>query len=222
MDKLTFSSDFTEDDLRSILDGLAPIVSGDIDSVYVADHDWWDEVVDHMAFLGLHFLGSGFFSGAWLVPNTEVVIKVGFKPHADSGLSYAQWCRQNSKLVGVPEVNRLVVHEEMWAMGTKRYATEAATLSEGVQRCIKSDLSSVIYGRDSEYSHCEEVENTVTLIRAYFLGTARFDLHSDNVMWLDDTPIITDPTSFLFGTEDDDDYMGTECWDTESTEETLP
>ena len=189
------------------------------ESVELADNDWWDEFLSEFE-LELQFLGSGFYSAAFEMPDGRV-LKIGFKGERDAGKDYARWCRANQSRLHVPRVHDLAtVNDSIWYMVTDLYLTysEAAFDVGGTTPVDPKDYwvlaCRVLEGcnPDDEFNAvlcagCDQrtsLIETMVDIREYFAGTTCTDLHSGNIlfqvasredmpMYL--VPIINDPLS---------------------------
>ena len=189
------------------------------EDVEIDSNDWWEEFLSEFE-LELQFLGSGFYSAAFEMPDGRV-LKIGFKGERDAGKDYARWCRANQSRLHVPRVHDLAtVNDSIWYMVTDLYLTysEAAFDVGGTAPVDPKDYwvlaCRVLEGGnpDDEFNAvlcagCDQrtsLIETMVDIREYFAGTTCTDLHSGNIlfqvasredmpMYL--VPIINDPLS---------------------------
>ena len=185
----------------------------------IDSNDWWDEFLSEFE-LELQFLGSGFYSAAFEMPDGRV-LKIGFKGERDAGKDYARWCRANQSRLHVPRVHDLAtVNDSIWYMVTDLYLTysEAGDRFSGITPVHPKDYwvlaCRVLEGGnpDDEFNAvlcagCDQrpfLIETMVDIREYFAGTTFTDLHSGNILfqvaYREDmsmylVPIINDPLS---------------------------
>lgn len=199
------------------LDVKGYAVDGECD---LSDNDWWPALLEEFE-LELQFLGSGFYSAAFEMPDGRV-LKIGFKGERDAGKDYARWCRANQTRLHVPRVHDLAtVNDSIWYMVTDL----CLTYSEANERYDEHALpvrpkdywllaSHVLEGGNpnDEFNaalcaDCDQrpfLIETMIDIREYFAGTTFTDLHSGNILfqvaYREDmsmylVPIINDPLS---------------------------
>jgi hypothetical protein len=186
-------------------------------------NDWWEEFLSEFE-LELQFLGAGFYSAAFEMPDGRV-LKIGFKGERDAGKDYARWCRANQSRLHVPRVHDLAtVNDSIWYMVTDMYLTYSEAqvrYEEQGQPHFPVEpkgywllASHVLEGGcpNDEYNAvlcagCDQrpfLIETMADIRAYFAGTTFTDLHSGNILfqvaYREDmsmylVPIINDPLS---------------------------
>lgn len=191
---------------------------GAVDALYkavggfrVPGHEYMESMPGWRAFLervnaaGFTLLGCGYFSAVFQhKSNPGLAFKFGFKKE-DSGAAYAAWCRANKGRAAVPNVHMITRRSAGYVVVMDKYEPYwSAPTSRPVAREL-DDFKSVIYRRhEGRHEHLTPAQYaTVMDIRNFFEGMARFDLHSDNVMYdpRTDQLIITDPVSFKPGTE---------------------
>lgn len=182
-------------------------------------NDWWADFLSEFE-LELTFLGAGFYSAAFEMPDGRV-LKIGFKGERDAGKDYARWCRANQARLHVPRIHDLAtVNDSIWYMVTDLYLTysEAEDSFGGQTPVHPKDYwvlaSHVLEGGDpnDEFkatlcAQCDQrpfLIETMVDIREYFAGTTCTDLHSGNILfqvaYREDmsmylVPIINDPLS---------------------------
>lgn len=171
------------------------------DDVFPTSQDYWTGLMLHMDTAGFKMLGSGFFSVAFeheLLP--QRVIKVGFKVE-DSGATYAAWCRQNQHLFAIPKIHDLQRHASCYTVVLDKLLKYTGCVKE--QHDQYGVAMSGLYGKEvnAKSESQEKIAETVSHIRSFFEGMARFDLHRENIMIDPKTSniIITDPVSFTNG-----------------------
>ena len=189
------------------------------EEVEIDSNDWWDEFLSEFE-LELQFLGSGFYSAAFEMPDGRV-LKIGFKGERDAGKDYARWCRANQTRLHVPRVHDLAtVNDSIWYMVTDLYLTYSGVVDRfgGATPVHPKDYwvlaSHVLEGGNPDdelnaalCAHCDQrpsLIETMVDIREYFAGTTFTDLHSGNILfqvaYREDmsmylVPIINDPLS---------------------------
>ena len=189
------------------------------EDVEIDSNDWWDEFLSEFE-LELQFLGSGFYSAAFEMPDGRV-LKIGFKGERDAGKDYARWCRANQSRLHVPRVHDLAtVNDSIWYMVTDMYLTydEAGERFGGTTPVDPKDYwvlaCRVLEGDNPDdevnavlCAGCDQrtsLIETMVDIREYFAGTTFTDLHSGNILfqvaYREDmsmylVPIINDPLS---------------------------
>lgn len=162
--------------------------------------DWWATLSELTKDAGFTRLGNGHFSAAYshpLLPNR--VIKVGFKKE-DSGAAYTAFCRMHQGRPGIPNIYDVQRHAGC-------YTVVLDKLYECDEDGNDEHFKYVNFARDIiEYNSSEYVDltgwdgdfvETCKMIRKFFEGIARFDMHAGNIMFTrGDVPYITDPVSF--------------------------
>jgi hypothetical protein len=166
---------------------------------------------------GWRQLGAGHFSAAYLTnlldsDRRQVVVKIGFKPQADSAMAYLQWARQHQDLPGVPVVHSLNTARHrngVWYCVTRRYEARSADYEREfcllAQQAVQAhNWQGEVYDHTNmrpvfEYEQPDHLKPAIETCRAihdWFRDAASFDLHHENIMWDGDLPIINDPISF--------------------------
>lgn len=162
-------------------------------------------------------LGAGHFSAAYLTnlmdsDSRQVVVKIGFKPQADSAMAYLQWARQHQDLPGVPVVHSLNAARHrngVWYCVTREYESRPAEYQREfcllARRAVQSNnwkgeawcynKGGPVFASDLPEYLLPAIE-TCREIHDWFRDAASFDLHHENIMWDGDLPIINDPISF--------------------------
>lgn len=162
--------------------------------------DWWTTLKCLTADAGFTMLGYGHFSAAYshpLLPNR--VIKVGFKKE-DSGAAYIAFCRMYQGRAGIPNVYDVQRHEGCYTVVLD--ALNKCEREDNFEHDKYAEIASDIIDYNSDMHDCRggwvgEFVETCKLIRKFFEGIAKFDMHSENIMFDDnDVPYITDPVSF--------------------------
>lgn len=187
----------------------------------IESNDWWSDFLSEFE-LELSFLGSGFYSAAFEMPDGRV-LKIGFKGERDAGKDYARWCRANQDRLHIPRVYDLAtVNDSVWYMVTDMYQTYDEAMDLHTEYSLLDPhpkdywvlASHVLEGGspNDEFNSalCADCDQrpflieTMVDIREYFAGTTFTDLHSGNILfrvaYREDmsmylVPIINDPLS---------------------------
>lgn len=204
-----------------------------VEDFEIESNDWWADFLSEFED-DLEFLGAGFYSAAFEMPDGRV-LKIGFKGERDAGKDYARWCRANQARLHVPRVHDLsTVNDSIWYMVTDMYQTYDYAVDihgeDGLLGPHPKDYwvlaSHVLEGGNpnDDYTSalCAFSDQRLALvetmidIREYFAGTTFTDLHSGNILfrvaYYEDgseylVPIINDPLSCsrAFGSSMSDD-----------------
>lgn len=166
------------------------------------DMDYWTTFKAITKDCGFTWLGNGHFSVVFSHESMPGrVLKVGLKKE-DSGSAYAAFCRMHQGREGIPNIYDIQRHDGCYTVvldHLKRFdgsASKAENLKELATYLIESsERHPVAETWDAQSAALAE---TSLLIREFFRGIARFDMHAGNVMIHPKSGalIITDPVSF--------------------------
>lgn len=149
--------------------------------------------------IGMQWLGSGNFSTAYAVPDSDYVVKVCFTD--DAAITYLAWCRANADLPHVPRVHYLQKYKGgkfIAVLDKLEPMKERGNWGERDWRRYGVDFAEARGVLQDGEEPRTSVGHTALAIREFFKGVAQHDLHGENAMRdSNGTLVITDPLSFV-------------------------